>query len=200
MKRIITIASTGATLLAVGLLPASASAHGQHHRHHHTGARAHLQSFGTANPAAPASGNAGTVTSFTGGVLTIKLSDGTSLTGKLTTSAELRCESPASVTTARTADHSSAGGDSRSAQTPAGDGQGAPGSSQSQSTSGATPAVEPADDNGQDIGESGDQQGPPANGGEACETASLTPGAVIRQAELAVTSAGSTFVEVEIIH
>jgi hypothetical protein len=199
MKRIITIASTGATLLAVALLPAAASAHGQHHRHHHARAHARIQSFGTGNPVAPASASAGTVTSFTAGVLTIKLSDGTSVTGKVTTATELKCEPAAAAPIAQTADQSSSGGDSGSAQTPAGDGHGGPGSSDSQSTSGVTPAVEPADENGQDIGEAEDQQNPPANGGEVCDITSLTPGAVIRQAELSVTSAGAAFVEVEII-
>jgi hypothetical protein len=198
MKRIITIASTGATLLSLALLPATASAQRGHHRHHHSRAHARLQSFGTANPVAPASDNAGAVTSFTAGVLTIKLSDGTTVTGKVTAATELKCEPAASVGMARIADHG-AGGDTGSAPNPSGDGRGGPGSSDSQSASGATPAAEPAGDSAEDIGEVEDQPAPPVGGVAACETASLIPGAVVRRAELSVTSAGATFAEVEII-
>jgi hypothetical protein len=206
MKRIITIASTGAMLLAVAALPAAASAQGQHHRRHHARVHAHLQSFGTTSATAPASGDAGTITSFTAGVLTIKLADGSSVSGKVTPTTELKCESavptgtptvPAGTPTARTADNGAVSSDSNSSQTPSGDGHS--GLVQGQSGPETTPGSESGDDNGQDVGNTEDQQGPPTTGGAACDTTALTPGAVIRQAELSVTTAGASFVEVEIV-
>lgn len=175
--------------MAAAALPAAASAHGQHHRRH-ARAHAHIQSFGPTSPVAPAGESAGTVTSFTAGVLTIKLGDGTSVTGKVTPTTELKCESaaPASTTTAQTADYN------------AGDGHGAPAWSQGQSApETTTTGAQPGEDGGQDVGEADDHQGTPPGAGETCDATSLIPGAVIRQAELSVGSAGASFVEVKIV-
>ena len=81
MKRITIIASLAASLLAIALVPtiSSAERHHSHHRHHR-GTQSRLEHFGTSNPTAPSSGDAGTITSFTGGVLMIKLTDGSSVT------------------------------------------------------------------------------------------------------------------------
>ena len=55
---------------------------------------------------------AGTVTSFTGGVLTIHLFTGDDVKGTVDASTELECENgPATTTTARTADNGPGGGD-----------------------------------------------------------------------------------------
>src|SRR5450631_445729 len=99
MKRIALITSTAAVLVALALLPAVASARSHHHRHHHAATKARLRTFGaatstsTSTSTTPATESAGTVTSFTAGVLTIKLTDGTIITGKVTTATELKCES-----------------------------------------------------------------------------------------------------------
>jgi hypothetical protein len=218
MKRIILITSTAATFLAVALPPAVATAGGHHHRHHHKGAHARLQSFGTSSPTAPANDSAGTVTSFTGGVLTIKLTDGSSVTGKVTTATELKCEAAPVSSMARIADHggsedggpsgdnSSSGNDAHGGEnnSSGNDGHDGPGSNDSQSQSSSTPVVDSSDDNGQHA----DEPQPPAGEqtaegedkqGEACEMSSLTEGTTVRNAELSVTSTGATFLEVEII-
>jgi hypothetical protein len=207
MKRITLITSTAATLLAVALLPAVASAESHHHRHHHRRARTRLQSFGTSSPTAPASDNAGTVTSFTGGVLTIKLTDGSSVAGKVTTATELKCETAPTSSMARMADHGGGEDNGPSGERGASgdDGHGGSGSNDGQSQSGSTPVVESSDDNGQDAN---DADEPPAadqpgeaddKQGEPCEMSSLKEGTTVRNAELAVTSTGATFLEVAII-
>jgi hypothetical protein len=88
--------------------PGVASAHNakRHHRaHHHHARRATVRTFGsplpparpgstTGTPVTPApdsGATAGTVTSFTGGVLTITLSDGTTVSGQVTERTELHC-------------------------------------------------------------------------------------------------------------
>ena len=206
MKRIALTTSTAAALLAVALLPAVASAERHHHRHHHGSAHARMRAFGASSPTAPASDNAGIVSSFTGGVLTIKLTDGSSVTGKVTATTELKCEAAPVSSMARIADHGG-GGDSSSSGEGSSSGNVGPGSSDGQSQSGSTPVVESSDDNGQDANDTDESQ-PPAdeqpsegqdNQGEACETSSLKEGTTVRHAELAVTSTGATFRELEIV-
>jgi hypothetical protein len=149
MKRIFLIASAGLTLLAVGLLPAVASAHRHGRHHHHRATHARLESFGTNNPTAPASDNAGSITSFVGGVLTIKLNDGTSVAGQVTSATKLECEAAVPATTARMADHGG-GGDEGSGNNES-DSHGGPRPSDEQTqTQSPTPASEPGDDNGND--------------------------------------------------
>jgi hypothetical protein len=214
MKRSFSIASAGLTLLAFGLLPTVASA--QHHgrRHHRRGAHAHLESFGTNNPAAPASKDAGTVTSFAGGMLVVKLNDGTSVTGEVTSATQLECEAAEPAIMARTADHGGRG-DQGSGGNEESDRHGGPetGDEQSQSedgssgapTSNPTSATTPGEDDANDADDGpGPVAGQPTTGGEndegqGCDMTALTAGVVVRDAELRVTSAGAIFVEVKII-
>jgi hypothetical protein len=174
MKRITIIASLAASLLAIALVPALASAERHHsHHHHHRGSQSRLEHFGTSNPAAPAGEDAGTITSFTGGVLVIKLSDGSSVTGKVTTATELKCESASPAITARAADHGD-GGDHGS-------------------------GGEVGDDNGQDVGDDNGTDGSDDNSAAGCQMSDLSPGAMVRHAELRVGSGSATFSEVEIV-
>jgi hypothetical protein len=89
-------------LLAVGVLtlalavPVAASAHGRHHRHHHRHAAHHARArhFGAAantNPTDPGTPDAGTVTSFENGVLTITLGDGSVVRGGVTGDTVINC-------------------------------------------------------------------------------------------------------------
>jgi len=215
MKRTTLFASTAATLLSVALLPAVASAK-SHHRHHHRSARTHLRFLGTSSLTAPASDNAGTVTSFVGGVLTIKLTDGSSVTGKVTAATELKCETAPVSTTARMADHGGGdGGGSGAGSFSGNDGSGGPESDEGPSQSGPAPVAGSSDDNGQDANDENGQDandidesqppvaGQPAEGeenhGEACEMSSLKEGTAVRDAELALNSTGASFRELEII-
>jgi hypothetical protein len=88
-----------ATCAVAALIPATALAHGSHHRHHH--ARIHHRTFGhdwstSANPGSTsAEQNAGTVQSFMNGVLTIALNGGsTTVSGQVTPGTEIECGAP----------------------------------------------------------------------------------------------------------
>jgi hypothetical protein len=194
MKRIALITSTAAMLVALALLPAVASARSHHHRHHHAATKARLRTFGattsTSTSTTPAPESAGTVTSFTAGVLTIKLTDGTIITGKVTTATELKCEAAPVPATARVADHGGGqgGGPSVAGISGGNDGHGGPGSSDTQGQPGGAP-TESDDNNG--AGETG-----PA---EPCELTSVKEGMIVQRAELSISSAGATFRELDII-
>lgn len=180
MRRILLLA-VGALALALAV-PSIASAHGHHrHRHHHAKAHhARLEHFaGTANtdPAGPAGpGDAGTVQSFTGGVLTIALADGSTVSGKVTNDTEIDCMGPS----AQASRDGGSGDDSGDQQS--GDQQGQGG-----------------DQQGGDQGDQGDQQGGDDQGdqqgqqGPACDTTSLTAGTPVHEAILKIDSTGATF-------
>ena len=102
MRKVFFTALVSAALLAV--VPASALARGHssrsHHRVHHVRShhvRTHLKRFGSDVPSpgsttGPSSSDtAGTVASFTGGVLTIRLNDGSEIHGLVTDATELEC-------------------------------------------------------------------------------------------------------------
>ena len=132
----------------------------RHHRRHH--ARVRHERFGggssTTSGDQQDQGNAGTVASFTGGVLTITLNDGSTVSGEVTADTELKCDMP-----------------EQDMQT---EDQGASG----------------ADDNGDDDGGQGDDQGEDE---QMCST--VTPGMVVHEAELRISSAGAVWDEVELI-
>jgi hypothetical protein len=199
MKRMLITAATS-SVLAIAMPGVAIAAHSgqRHHRHHHA-RRAHharVMVFGTTTtpaattPSTPASGTpqtpstpaggetAGTVASFTNGVLTITLTDGSTVSGKVTEQTEIHCQSAtageqgedqgddngndesSSTTTARTSSHDGQGGES-----------------------------------GQDSG--GDHQG--NEGQQSCTSAALVPGAVVREAELSVGSGGSIWHQIDLI-
>jgi hypothetical protein len=113
--------------------------------------------------------NAGTVASFTGGVLTINLAGGGTLTGDVTQDTEIECDNMATA-----ADD---GGDGDHGGDQGGDGGGDPG-----------------DDGGGDQGD--DDQG--EDGGGNCATDALTTGAVVHEAELKARNGTATFEKVEL--
>lgn len=106
-KSLLTAMGIMALALAV---PSAALAHhgrGHHHHHHHHNARAHHAKFrivhigagaswgappSTTPPTTPpAPENAGTVASYTGGVLTLTLNDGSTVSGKVTNNTRIGC-------------------------------------------------------------------------------------------------------------
>lgn len=97
----------------VAIVPASALAHGKHHKRHH--ARVHHRNFGhdwgtagNSGTSANSDQNAGTVQSFTGGVLTIALNNGQTVSGDVTGDTEFECEAADMSGSLRSHDH---GGD-----------------------------------------------------------------------------------------
>ena len=168
---------SGALAVAV---PTTALAR-HHHRHHHHHSRIRHEHFGTAGGTATTTsgdemqGTAGTVDSFTNGVLTIRLNDNTLVSGMVTSATELQCEAPENEVNDNDADDSFSG--SRIAMD---DGGGSSG----------------GDDSSGDNGSGDDNQGQDE---QMCSTSSLAPGTVVQEAELKVSSAGAVWQEVELV-
>lgn len=99
-------------LLVIGVLalaiaaPSAASAHGRHHGHHHKhkARHANIRHFGAkANATDPSTPDAGTVESFADGTLTIRLNNGTTVSGAVDQDTVINCIP--SQPTATTAHH-----------------------------------------------------------------------------------------------
>jgi hypothetical protein len=117
--------------------------------------------------------NAGTVESFDGTTLTIKLAGGGTLSGMVTDSTEIECERHEDG--AQMSEDGNSGEDQGEDQGPDQEGQAGDGS-------------------GEDG--SGENEGP--GEGEACTTADLAPGATVHEAELGAASEGAVFEEIEL--
>jgi hypothetical protein len=199
MKRMLLAAGASATLLA--LAPGAADAHKsrsacRHHHAHHgctlrSAHRSRVLRFGSpaaavaptgaSTPATPTSPQetAGTVASFKEGVLVIKLTDGSTVSGKVTESTELRCTSAAPAGEGSDDDQGEDSGD---------DG----GSSHVMSTRGDDMSGGHGDDDGGD-----DDGGAPSSG--ACTTEALTEGTLVAEAELKVGPGGAVWEQVELV-
>jgi hypothetical protein len=159
-KILLTVAATCAVLV---LAPASALAHGHrgHHRGHH--ARSHDRTFGAQGTSGSQSQNAGTVESFAGGVLTITLANGSTVSGQVTDATRIVCQAaqPAGM---------------QSSERTWGDngGAGAGGGDQGQGD----------DDQG---------QGDDDQSAQSCNTTSLATGAPVREAVLRLSGAGAVW-------
>ncbi|HEX5853451.1 MAG TPA: hypothetical protein VFY36_10205 [Solirubrobacteraceae bacterium] len=184
MKRMLLTTTMTAMLAIAAPGVASAHRHGErHHRghhakahrhhHHHHASPAKVRIFGTppapisTPPAAPRSATgetAGTVASFTNGVLTITLKDGTTVSGKVTDQTRLHCQSATSPPAHEDGEHH---GDRSHGE----DGDSA------------------GRDGRDDISHEHDGRGD--DGEPSCTTAALVAGTVVRGAKLRVTAAGA---------
>ena len=156
-------------------------AHARHHKRHahqtrvlRFGATAQAagQAGGYPNPSPTASSpaaTAGTVASFAGGALTIKLSDGSMVSGKVTAQTRLRCEPGAE-------------------QDEAGEDQS--GDDRAQASNSDRSEAQDEDERGDDGG--GDED----TAEEGCAPADLMAPAVVREAELEIGPAGAVWEEV----
>ena len=118
----------------------------------------------------------GTITSFDGTILTVKLVNGDELKGTVNDGTEIECDDSAQAPTTASTRHD---GESES-----GDDNSGPGST----TSGS------GDDN-DDQGDDNDDQG--ENEGN-CTKDSLTEGTIVKEAELHITAAGAVFDKIEL--
>jgi hypothetical protein len=118
--------------------------------------------------------NAGTITSFDGTTLTIRLAGGGTLSGAVTDATEIEC----SGMEAHSADHGGDQGDDNGADDPASHDQG--------------------DDNGADDPAGHDQGDDRGDDGARCTTAALTPGATVAEAELRARRGNAAFEKVEL--
>jgi hypothetical protein len=168
--------------------------HAKHHARHSHRVKSHIMRFAASNPSAPAtttpSDNAGTVASFTNGVLTLTLNDNSTVSGKVTDATEIGCTSTTPVSTDFRSRSSDGGGDNGGTD---------------QQTSGQTSGSQQSggDDNGggDDNNSGDDNDGADDNGGgtQTCDSSSLVPGAVVHEAELRIDSSGATFKKVDLV-
>jgi hypothetical protein len=186
MKRALLSATALFAVLMIG--PGAAMAHkgtshhrakrveAKHHARKHHDARVRIRDFGSTSPAGTASSsdNAGTVKSFMHGTLIITV-DGSDVSGTVTPSTKLECESaPAVVTATMSKDGDGQRGD---------DNPGPRGDDNDQ-----------AEDQN-DVNDENDDNDVKAD----CTMADLTAGAVVREAVLRVSGAGSTWEKVELV-
>lgn len=198
MRRLLFTVMASVALLAFG--PAGALAKHRHHhgRAHHS--RIRHERFGsdtgtpttpTTGPTQPADQPAGTVDSFTNGVLTILLPDGkTKVSGTVTDATDLECQSaqPTTGTGNEGQDLRSEGG---------GDNGGTTTGTTGGDDNGGTTGGDQGDqgNQGNDQGDQGNDQG---DNVQSCTTAALTQGTVVLSAELKLSSAGATWDKVEL--
>ncbi len=202
MKRML-IAAASSSMLALaapGLASAAHKSKCHHHAHHacaksRHASRARVLTFGrpssttltpgsASTPAAPASEppeTAGTVASFTGGLLTITLKDGSTVAGKVIETTELRCQSWAPPT--------EAGDDDQNGDEASG-GNGDDGAPQGGPFAGS---------HGDHMSGAGDGEDGGAGQPSTCTTAALVPGALVAEAELSVGSSGAVWDHVDLI-
>jgi hypothetical protein len=193
MRRI-SLIFMGLAALALCAPGAALARHHHSRHHHHRRHHARLVRFGTraadtttgtttGTTGTGSTDNVGTIASFTNGVLTLTLNDGSTISGKVTDATQIECNSTQAGGT-DTGDDSS--GDSS-------DGSSASGSSTTQWSDGGG---DQGDDNqGDDQG--GDDQGD--NGGSApCDSTALVAGAAVHEAELQIGSGGSVFSHIEL--
>jgi hypothetical protein len=199
MRRTLLIAGAA---LALSLTSAGAAmAHGhvatrhtsRHHRHRQ---HAHIVNFvpshHTTSPSStppgttpPATEEVATVVSFANGVLTLKLSDGSTVSGKVTEDTRIECPPPAGEQ-GEGSDDQGEGDDNHGAPGPFGFG----GHGQGDDMSGP-PQGETGDDDG---GEHGEGHCPPS-----CGTSALVEGAKVAEAELRVEAGGASWEKIELL-
>jgi hypothetical protein len=189
-----TTITLSAALMLLAFAPASALAR-HHHRRHHRHAR--IERFGRDVTNAPTTSNstdnAGTVQSFSGGVLTIMLGDGSTVSGSVTNDTELECTAPEQRQTIHEEGDGGSGEQSGSGDDQA---QGSDDQSVGEDQGDAAEQNEnqAEDENENDAAEQNENEDVQNN----CSTADLTQGTVVREAELRISNAGSVWKKVEL--
>jgi hypothetical protein len=203
-QRIVLLVVTAVAALII--TPGAALAH--HHRHGHDARRhgvharhARLLHLGSAvsqtttapdgstrNPGSPqgtntqtGQGTAGTVASFENGVLTIRLNDGSIVSGKVTEQTRISCL---------------AAGASQSGDDDQGAGDDQPGQ---QSGEQGNPDGAQFQHDQQDAVISSEDSGDNEDNMQSCDTSALKAGAVVQEAELLIGGSGSIWRDVEIV-
>ncbi len=204
MRRIIYPLLAGIALLGVVVTPALARQHDhraherRHHerRHHH--ARIRHRTFGsaagTSGTTSTSNDSAGTVSSFTNGVLTITLHDGSMVSGAVNRDTKIECRGNAvqgdqdpgdndggENAGERAHDEHSGGGESSGRDDNPGAGDEAQGEND-----------DPGDNDNNDNGNGNDEM-------QNCGSSTLTHGTVVREAELALGSGGARWDKVELL-
>jgi hypothetical protein len=201
-RTVMAIASALAIVLAAPGM-ALAHHHGRgHHGKHHGRHRAHgarVIKFAPVEEGKGAEGSTettttsegvGTVASFEGEVLKIKLNGGSEVGGKVTEDTHLVCISP----TAAQSDDDEGAGDDQSADDE-GDHQGEEAGSDDGSgdEGGETSDEHGATLSAHDSSFEGEDGSDDDSAGQSCETSALTPGTMVREAELRLISSGAVW-------
>jgi hypothetical protein len=177
MKKI--LLSVVACCALVAFVPASALAHG-HHKRHHRSHHARVRDFGSTSSSQSSQGTsqnqgqtAGTVQSFSNGVLTIALNNGSMVSGTVTGDTEVECQAPETSSSGmQSHDH---GGDNSGGDNSGGDNGN-------------------SNDQGDDQG-----QGDDNNANQACDLSTVPMGTVVQEAELRISSAGGVWKKVDLV-
>jgi hypothetical protein len=200
MRRFFFIAA--ASVLLVALVPASAFARRHHHRSHHHArvhhSRTHVRRFGDVTGApttTTSSDNAGTVLSFDGTTLVIQLNNPASSTvsGTVTPNTEFDCQAAGTTSTTHP-DGDHGGGDNANG---GGDDNTAAGNDDN-TAAGNDDNTNGGDENNAN-GDDDNANGGDENNGASCSTANLKPGAVVREADLRISSSGQEWKKLELI-
>jgi hypothetical protein len=208
-RRLLT--AVGIMALALAAPSAALAHHGRgHHRHkgkaHHASVHfVHISASGmtttststspttpTTPTTPPTPENAGKVASYAGGVLALTLNDGSTVSGKVTNETGIECvkaepTTPTTGTTTEPTDESQ------------GDDNG-PGDDQSRGD--MSQQGDQSSDDGEHQNEEGDAGGDDVVQGTPeppCDSSALTPGAVVRAAELRVGPAGTEFESIVLV-
>lgn len=211
MKRSL-LTAVGIVALALAV-PGAALAHHGHGRHHHHGAKAHAHhakfrfvhigataGMPTVNPTTttpttpttptpPPPENAGKV-AYTGGVLTLTLNDGSTVSGKVTSETRIECVQATPTTTP-----------------PTGTGDQSPGDDNGQGDDQSRGDMNQQGDEGSgewqhgDHGVEGNDDGAPgtAEPEPPCDSSALVAGALVRAAELRIGPGGTEFESVLLV-
>lgn len=181
--------TVAATVLMAGAVPATALAH-HHHARHHARHHAKIRRFGDQNSqptSTSPSDNAGKVTDFSNGVLTIQLNDGSTVKGAVTNDTEIECTSTQQSQTTHDNGDPGSGGDNQSS---GGDQQDSGGDQQGDDDQNQTQG-----DNTQSQGDDDQSE----NQSSSCSSSSLTDGAVVHEASLRMGGSGAAWQKVELV-
>jgi hypothetical protein len=148
------------------------------------------------SPTTPAPGGetAGTVKSFTEGVLVITLNDHSTVSGKVNEQTQIHCLSASSSGSDDGSDEGDQTGGERGSGADGGSSSPGP-DAHAASTGSGDEGDGSSDGAGQEAGSGEDQEG--ASG--TCSTAALVPGAVVREAELSVSGSGAVWDHIELL-
>ena len=191
MRKLAIASLAGLLALSAPALAQARGHHTKHHqrRHHHTHVLflrpASKSSTGTQGAGTQSQQAAGSVATFEGGVLTVTLNDGTKVTGKVTEQTEIKCEPGSEL--AHAADHGDEGGEDSLGSSNGNENQGR----DDQGDGDQNDQNDQGDDDQNDQEEHGE---PPQ-----CGTSSLVAGALVREAELRVSSSGAVFEQIELV-
>jgi hypothetical protein len=145
-------------------------------------------------PSPPAGETAGTVASFANGLLTINLSNGSTVGGQVTEQTELECLVATPPQTTSGEDDQGGGDDVNGAEGGEHGGTSAQGQQIGRHQTDGQQGY--GGDEGQgDEGSEGEHDG----NQQSCTTAALVPGAVVREAELKMSGAGAVWEKVELV-